>query len=80
VDPLDLQIESFVNGELRQSGRTSQMIHNPYEVVSFISNVMTLLPGDTVLTGTPVGVGPMVSGDVVEVRIEGIGSLVNRVV
>jgi 2-keto-4-pentenoate hydratase/2-oxohepta-3-ene-1,7-dioic acid hydratase in catechol pathway len=80
VDPLDLKIESFVNGEERQSGRTSDMIFSPYELVSFVSHVMTLLPGDVVLTGTPSGIGPMVAGDVVEVRIEGIGSLVNRVV
>lgn len=80
VDPLDLQIECYVNGQLRQSSRTSEMIFNPFQLVSFVSRVMTLLPGDVVLTGTPVGVGAMVPGDVVEVRIEGIGSLVNRVV
>ena len=80
VNPLDLQIECYVNGQLRQSARTSQMIFNPYQLVSFVSNVMTLLPGDVVLTGTPVGVGALVAGDAVEVRIEGIGSLVNRVV
>ncbi|MHB8760944.1 MAG: fumarylacetoacetate hydrolase family protein [Coriobacteriia bacterium] len=80
VDPLDLAIECIVNGETRQSARTSEMIFSVYEIVSFISRVMTLLPGDAVLTGTPLGVGPMVSGDVVEVRIEGVGSLVNRVV
>lgn len=79
VDPRDLQIETFVNGELRQSSRTSEMIFNPFQIVSFISHVMTLLPGDVVLTGTPMGVGPVASGDAVEVRIEGIGSLVNRV-
>jgi len=79
VDPLDLLVESYVNGELRQSARTSDMIFSPYELVSFVSGVMTLLPGDVVLTGTPSGVGPMVSGDVVEVRIEGVGSLLNRV-
>ncbi len=80
VDPRDLRIESYVNGELRQHARTSDMIFDPYELVSFVSRVMTLLPGDVVLTGTPSGIGPMVAGDVVEVRIEGIGSLINRVV
>lgn len=80
ADPRDLLVESYVNGELRQSARTSEMIFDPYELVSFISRVMTLLPGDVVLTGTPAGIGPMVPGDVVEVRIEGVGSLVNRVV
>jgi len=80
VDPTDLQIESLLNGEVKQSARTSDMIFNVYELVSFISGIMTLLPGDIVLTGTPQGVGPMKRGDVVEVRIEGIGSLVNHVV
>ena len=80
VDPRDLQVECVLNGELRQSGRTSDMIFGPWEIVSFASRVMTLLPGDVILTGTPSGIGPMVRGDVVEVRIEGIGSLLNRVV
>jgi 2-keto-4-pentenoate hydratase/2-oxohepta-3-ene-1,7-dioic acid hydratase in catechol pathway len=80
VDPTDLAVEAYVNGERRQSGRTSDMIFGPYELVSFVSRVMTLLPGDVVLTGTPQGIGPMVRGDVVEIRIEGIGSLINRVV
>lgn len=80
VDPLDLKLETYVNGELKQSARTSEMIRDPYELVSFVSGVMTLLPGDLVLTGTPSGVGPMRRGDVVEVRIEDIGSLINAVV
>jgi 2-keto-4-pentenoate hydratase/2-oxohepta-3-ene-1,7-dioic acid hydratase in catechol pathway len=80
VDPNDLAIESYVNGERRQSGRTSDMIVPPFELVSFVSQVMTLLPGDVVLTGTPSGIGPMVRGDTVEIRIEGIGSLINHVV
>lgn len=80
IDPCDVLVQSFVNGELRQEARTSDMLFNPFELVSFISHVMTLLPGDVVLTGTPSGIGAMVSGDVVEVRIEGIGSLINHVV
>ncbi len=80
VDPADVKVEAFLNGECVQSGRTSDMIRDPYELVSFISGVMTLLPGDLVLTGTPAGVGPMRPGDVVEVRIEGVGSLTNHVV
>lgn len=80
VDPTDLLVESYVNGERRQSARTSDMIFSPYELLSFVSNVMTLLPGDIVLTGTPSGVGPVYAGDVVEVRVEGVGSLVNHVV
>lgn len=80
VDPVGLRIESYVNGELKQSANTSDMIFKPFELVSFISHVMTLLPGDVVLTGTPAGIGPMRSGDTVEVRIESVGSLVNTVV
>ncbi|MCX8006507.1 MAG: fumarylacetoacetate hydrolase family protein [Coriobacteriia bacterium] len=80
VDPRDVLVESYVNGELRQRSRTSDMLFDVFTLVSFISHVMTLLPGDVILTGTPSGVGPMRSGDVVEVRIEGIGSLVNHVV
>ncbi len=80
VDPRDLIVESYVNGELKQQGRTSDMLFDVFTLVSFVSHVMTLLPGDVVLTGTPAGVGPMRPGDVVEVRIAGIGSLVNHVV
>ncbi len=76
----DLKIESFLNGDLRQSSRTSMMIFPIARLISFISKVMTLEPGDLILTGTPEGVGPMKPGDRVEVRIEGIGSLVNDVV
>ena len=80
VDPSDLGIETRVNGELRQSSRTSDMIFDVPTLVSFISHVMTLLPGDIVLTGTPSGIGELHAGDVVEVRIEGIGSLNSKVV
>ena len=79
-DPSDAVIECYVNGQLKQHSRTSDMIFDPLRLVSFVSHVMTLLPGDVVLTGTPSGVGPLVPGDVVEVRIDGIGSLINRVV
>lgn len=80
VDPSDLLLETYLNGACVQTTRTSDMIFSVAEVVTFVSHVMTLLPGDVVLTGTPSGIGPMKAGDVVEVRIEGIGSLVNRVV
>lgn len=80
VDPSDLGIETFVNGKLRQSARTSDMIFDVPALVSFISHVMTLLPGDIILTGTPSGIGELHAGDTVEVRIEGIGSLSSRVV
>lgn len=80
IVPLDLKIETFLNGELRQSSRTSFQIWDVYELVSFISHVMTLLPGDVVSTGTPKGVGPMQPGDTVRISIEKIGELENRVV
>ena len=80
VDPLDLRITTRVNGEVRQEGRTSDMIFSPFELVSFISQIMTLLPGDVIVTGTPPGVGPLNDGDRVEVEIEGIGTLINYAV
>ncbi|MFZ5468715.1 MAG: fumarylacetoacetate hydrolase family protein [Myxococcota bacterium] len=76
----DLAVRCRVNGELRQDGRTSDMIFPPAALVAFISRVMTLLPGDLVSTGTPSGVGPIRAGDRVEVEIEGIGTLANTVV
>ena len=79
LDPGDLLVESYLNGERRQSSRTSQFIFGVDHLVSFISQVMTLEPGDLIITGTPAGIGPMQAGDEVEVRIEGIGSLKNRV-
>ena len=69
-----------MNGEIKQDGRTSQMIHDIATQIAFISGVMTLLPGDVILTGTPEGVGPIVAGDTVSVEIEGIGTLTNPVV
>lgn len=75
VDPSDLAVTTRLNGEVRQSSRTSQLIHPVPELISFITAAMTLEPGDVVATGTPAGVGPMVPGDVVEVEIEGIGVL-----
>ncbi len=79
LDVSDLLLECYVNGELRQQARTSDMVFDPYTLVSFVSQVMTLVPGDVILTGTPGGIGPLHAGDSVEVRIEGIGSLVNPV-
>jgi len=80
VDPLDLKITTRVNGEVRQEGKTSDMIFSPFELVSFISRIMTLLPGDVVVTGTPPGVGALNDGDRVEIEIEGIGTLINYAV
>jgi 2-keto-4-pentenoate hydratase/2-oxohepta-3-ene-1,7-dioic acid hydratase in catechol pathway len=77
--PDDLLVESYLNGVRKQSSRTSQFIFGIDRLVSFISQVMTLEPGDLIITGTPAGIGPMQAGDEVEVRIEGIGALKNRV-
>ncbi|MCC6332753.1 MAG: fumarylacetoacetate hydrolase family protein [Myxococcales bacterium] len=79
LDWRDLRIQCRLNGATRQDGRTSDMVHAPPKLVSFISQVMTLLPGDVVITGTPAGVGPMAAGDVVEVEVEGVGVLKNPV-
>jgi len=80
VAPHDLKIETYLNGELRQSGYTRNLIFGVRDLISFISAVMTLLPGDIIATGTPSGIGPMNPGDVVEVRIDKIGTLRNFVV
>lgn len=79
LDPTRLNIQLFQNGQLRQNSNTRELIFKPAEIVSFISNHMTLLPGDVILTGTPSGVGPIQSGDKLEVRIEGLAPLVNTV-
>ena len=75
----DHAITCSVNDVVRQSGSTSDLVFDVDAVVSFVSQVMTLLPGDVILTGTPAGVGPIVAGDRVEVDIEGIGTLMNPV-
>jgi 2-keto-4-pentenoate hydratase/2-oxohepta-3-ene-1,7-dioic acid hydratase in catechol pathway len=80
LDPSDLALETLLNGEIRQQTRTSQLVFPVDFLVSFISHVMTLLPGDVIATGTPSGIGPMQPGDIVEVKIEGIGTLRNYVI
>ena len=80
VDPSDLEIRTEVNGEVKQNSRTSLMIHDVGAIVEWISAVMTLLPGDLILTGTPDGVGPIENGDTVSITVEGIGTLTNPVV
>ena len=80
LDPADLAVTCTVNGELRQDGRTSQMVRGVVELVTYASSAFTLLPGDVILTGTPAGVGPLEPGDQVAVTVEGIGTLTNRVV
>jgi 2-keto-4-pentenoate hydratase/2-oxohepta-3-ene-1,7-dioic acid hydratase in catechol pathway len=79
LHPDDLLVETLVNGEVRQSARTSLMVFPPALLVRWISRMMTLEPGDLIATGTPAGVGPLVTGDTVEVRIGGIGVLRNPV-
>lgn len=80
LDTADLTVSASVNAQPRQSARTSQLMHDVPALISYISSVMTLIPGDVVLTGTPAGVGPMQIGDEVSVSVEGIGTLTNRVI
>ncbi len=80
LDPSDLAITTTVNGETRQSSRTKQLLHGIPALIEYVSQVMTLLPGDVILTGTPEGVGPLKVGDEVSVTVENIGTLTNTVV
>jgi len=80
LDTSDLKVTTHLNGDLVQDGSTKQMIFDVPTIVAHVSSVMTLLPGDVILTGTPEGVGPMNVGDEVEVTVAGIGSLTNKVV
>jgi 2-keto-4-pentenoate hydratase/2-oxohepta-3-ene-1,7-dioic acid hydratase in catechol pathway len=80
LDADDIEVVCRVNGDVRQSARTSQLAFGPAVLIEFISRVMTLLPGDVILTGTPAGVGPVEPGDKIEVEVEGIGVLRNEVV
>ena len=73
-------METYLNGERKQRGNTSDLIYSVPELISFISHIMTLLPGDIIATGTPSGIGPMYPGDTVEIKIEPIGMLRNYVV
>lgn len=79
LDPTNVLVETYVNGARRQSGATSLMIYPSAFLVRWISRMMTLLPGDVIATGTPAGVGPIVAGDTVEVRVAGVGVLRNPV-
>ncbi len=79
LDPADLEITTTVNGEKRQNSRTSLLLHDVPALISYVTAVMTLLPGDVLLTGTPDGVGPLEPEDQVSVKIEDIGTLTNRV-
>jgi 2-keto-4-pentenoate hydratase/2-oxohepta-3-ene-1,7-dioic acid hydratase in catechol pathway len=79
LDPRDLRLTTTVNGDVKQDGRTSQLVHDIPTLIAYASRIMTLLPGDVIITGTPAGVGPIVDGDTVTVEIEGIGALTNTV-
>ncbi len=80
LDPGNVVVETYLNGERKQQGDTSDLIYPIPELINFASHVMTLLPGDIIATGTPSGIGPMYPGDTVEIRIEPIGTLRNYVV
>jgi len=80
AEPADLELVTKVNGEIRQQARTSQLRYGVPALIAYVSQVMTLLPGDVLLTGTPAGAGPLTDGDEVSVTIETIGTLSNRVV
>ncbi len=79
LDPGALDIETYLNGDRKQGSNTRQLLFDPCHLVHFVSWVMTLNPGDVIASGTPAGIGPMEPGDRVEVRIQGIGSLINEV-
>ncbi len=79
LDPNDAGVETRLNGEVRQSARTSEMVFGVAAIVEFVTEFMTLLPGDVIMTGTPEGVGKLSPGDVVEVEVEGVGVLRNEV-
>ena len=78
IDPLNLQIESKLNGKIVQNYNTSDMFFNVYQIVSFLSKDMSLLPGDIIACGTNAGLGPMEHNDIIEVSVEGIGKVTNK--
>jgi 2-keto-4-pentenoate hydratase/2-oxohepta-3-ene-1,7-dioic acid hydratase in catechol pathway len=78
-DPTNAPLETYLNGELKQKSNTTELIFPVSEIISFISRVMTLLPGDVIATGTPGGIGPMNPGDIIEIKIAPIGVLRNYV-
>lgn len=80
LDPANLDLQTTVNGQVRQQSNTALMIHDVGAIVEWVSKVMTLLPGDLILTGTPEGVGPIEDGDTVSITVSGIGTLTNPVV
>lgn len=79
LDPSDITVSTTLGGEIRQDGHTSEMIFTVSELIEYVSQIMTLLPGDVLLTGTPEGVGPLAAGDLVTVAVSGVGELTNPV-
>ncbi|MBI4641685.1 MAG: fumarylacetoacetate hydrolase family protein [Candidatus Tectomicrobia bacterium] len=79
LDPNNLTLITRVNGEERQRANTSELVFNVQQIISYLSQIMTLMPGDVISTGTPPGLGPIIPGDLVEVEIEGVGVLKNGV-
>ena len=77
--PADQKISATLNGQVKQSATLSEMIFKIPEIIEFVTNVMTLLPGDVILTGTPAGIGPMPAGSSISVAIDGLGVLTNKV-
>lgn len=80
IDPNNVDVAAYVNGERRQSSNTSNLIFNVEQIIEFVTSVMTLLPGDMIATGTPSGVGPVRPGDTVVIQVQGIGRLENKIV
>lgn len=78
-DPSDVRVVTELDGEVKQDGRTSLMVHDIPSLIEYVSGIMTLLPGDVILTGTPAGVGPMRAGQTVSVTVDGLGTLTNPV-
>jgi 2-keto-4-pentenoate hydratase/2-oxohepta-3-ene-1,7-dioic acid hydratase in catechol pathway len=79
LDPTDVRVETRLNGDVRQSGQTADLVFGVATLIEYITSFMTLLPGDVLLTGTPEGVGKLAPGDLVEVEVDGVGTLANRV-
>ena len=79
LDPAAVSVRAIVDGETRQDGHTSDMVFGPRALIAYISRVMTLNPGDLVLTGTPSGVGPLHAGERVRVEVDGVGGVTNPV-
>ena len=79
IDPNDVGLQTRLNGEVRQQGTSTDMVYGVATLIEYITAFMTLLPGDVILTGTPEGVGALADGDVVEVEVDGVGTLANPV-